>query len=150
MSMGLFGFRWLFAIWGLPLFLLSSAVSVLIVGALLVRLPATFFLDSHARDFWIDRHPVVRWSAKILKNLLGVLLVLTGIVLALPGVPGQGLLTILMGLVLIDFPGKRRVERWLISRRGVAEKINRLRAKFGRPPLLLEEKAGGQPEGGAP
>jgi hypothetical protein len=135
--MALFGLRWLLALWGIPLAILTSILSVVIVGAVLVRLPDTYFLDSHIRDFWIDRHPVLRWSAKLLKNLLGVALILVGFVLLLPGVPGQGLLTLLIGLVLIDFPRKRRAERWLLSCRGVANKVNRLRARFGRRPLLL-------------
>ena len=76
-----------------------------------------------------------------MKNLFGVFLVALGIVLSLPGVPGQGVLTILMGAMLLDFPGKRRVERWLLRRRGVFTSINRLRARFGRRPLELDAPA---------
>ena len=59
---------------------------------------------------------------------------------SLPGVPGQGLLTIFMGVMLIDFPGKHRFERWLVSRRVILAAANRLRAKAGRPPLEVEVK----------
>jgi hypothetical protein len=112
------------------------------VGALLVRLPATYFLDRHERGLWIDQHPIVRWLGIILKNALGWALIALGAVLSLPGVPGQGLLTILLGVMLIDFPGKRTLERRLIGRPGVLDRVNRLRARFGRRPLVLEETQG--------
>ena len=71
--------------------------------------------------------------------MIGWCLVALGIVLSLPGVPGQGILTILMGVVLVDFPGKYGVERWIVSRRFVKGAVNKLRVKLGRPPLRLEE-----------
>jgi hypothetical protein len=139
------GFTWRYTVLGILLFLATFTVSLAIVVAILVLLPAEFLLDRFQRDWWIDQHPVVRWSAKIAKNVCGAVLVLLGIILSLPGVPGQGLLTILIGLLLLDFPGKRRLERSLIERRGVAARINRLRACFGRPPLALEEPDNGMP-----
>jgi hypothetical protein len=140
MVTGLIGISWRIAIWTLVLFLATATVSLALVGAVLVLLPATYFLDSHQRDIWIDRHPAIRWSAKILKNACGWCLILIGIILSLPGVPGQGLLMILVGLLLVDFPDKRHLERRLLGRRGVAERINRLRARFGRPALILQEE----------
>lgn len=74
----------------------------------------------------------------VLRNLFGYFLILLGIILSFPGVPGQGLLTILMGVLLIDFPGKHRAERWLLTRRGVLSGVNKLRARVGRPPLLTD------------
>ena len=73
----------------------------------------------------------------IAKNALGVVVVLLGIVLSLPLVPGQGLLTILMGLMLLDFPGKRRMEIWMIRRKGIAKGIAWIRRKAGRQPLII-------------
>lgn len=121
------------------LFAATFLVSLLVIGALLVRLPATFFLDSHPRQLWPNRHPVLRWSAKIVKNLLGIALIVLGAVLSLPGVPGQGLLTILVGLILLDFPGKRRLERAILRRPAVLRRVNRLRARFARPALIVDE-----------
>jgi hypothetical protein len=64
--------------------------------------------------------------------------VMLGIIMAVPGVPGQGTLLILTGLTLIDFPGKRRLERSLIRRPSVLKLINGLRQRFQRPPLEIE------------
>jgi hypothetical protein len=81
---------------------------------------------------------LVRWGAVILKNLLGVFLVGLGIILSLPGVPGQGLLTILLGLIMLDIPGKRPLEARIIKRPAVRAAINKLRARFNKPPLVLD------------
>jgi hypothetical protein len=85
-----------------------------------------------------EQHPIVRWAGVILKNVLGTLLVLLGLFLSLPGIPGQGLLTILIGVMLLSFPGKRRLERRLVSRPSVLAAINALRAYFGKPAMRLE------------
>jgi len=74
----------------------------------------------------------------ITHNVLGVVLVALGIVMSIPGVPGQGILTILLGIMLLDFPGKRDLEHKLVSRPPVFKAINKLRHKFGKPALMLE------------
>jgi hypothetical protein len=58
--------------------------------------------------------------------------------MSLPGVPGQGLLTILLGIMLLDFPGKRGLEYKLVSKPKVRDAVNKLRRKFGKPDLILE------------
>lgn len=136
------GFNWPYVLWGSAVFVVTFALSLGAVGVVLVLLPATYFLDRHNRDFWIDRHPVIRWSGRIAKNLAGLILIVIGVALSVPGIPGQGLLTILIGLLLVDFPGKRRLERKLVRRPGISARINRWRARFGRPPLVLDEPEG--------
>jgi hypothetical protein len=84
-----------------------------------------------------SQHPVLRWMLRIGKNLLGIILVILGLVMSLPLVPGQGLITALAGLLLLNFPGKRRFEMWLVRRHGVLRGINWLRARRGRPPLIV-------------
>ena len=128
---------WWQTLWlSLAMFLVSSLGSVTVVAWVLVRLPADYFRNEHHRVFlWADAHPLLRWTALIAKNLLGGLLVVLGAIMSLPGVPGQGLLTILIGIMLLDFPGKRSLERALVSRPAVKRSINRLRERFGTPPL---------------
>lgn len=131
-------FTWETALIGALIFVVTFAGSTAIVSFLLVRLPPTYFQESHSRDFWLDRHRFIRWAGIIAKNVLGLILVGTGIIMALPGVPGPGLLTVLLGVMLLDFPGKRRLELKLVSRPRVLQGINGLRLKFGRPPLVLD------------
>lgn len=127
---------------GASLFLVTIIGSLLVVGFLLVKLPATYFQEFHSRDVWVDRHPMLRLAARSGKNVLGAMLVVAGTILALPGVPGQGLLTILVGLMLLDLPGKRRLERRIVGRPRILRGINRLRKRFGSPPLVLGSRRG--------
>ena len=82
-----------------------------------------------------SEHPVLRWTFRILRNLFGLILILLGIVMLVG--PGQGLIAILAGLLIADFPGKRRLEMWVIRRPGLLKGINWLRAHRGRPPLIV-------------
>lgn len=117
---------------------LTFAGSIAVVTFVLVKLPANYFHSSHDRAFLADRHLVLRWLGIFFKNLIGIVLVFFGVVMSLPGVPGQGVLTILLGIMLLDFPGKREMEAKLVSRPKVFRTINRLRARFGKPPLILD------------
>jgi hypothetical protein len=90
-----------------------------------------------ARSPW-PRQRVLYWAWRLLKNLLGAVLLLAGFVMLFT--PGQGILTILAGLWLMDLPGKRRWERNLISRNKVLTSINWTRQKFGQPPLRLKSQ----------
>ena len=80
----------------------------------------------------------VRWGAVIAKNIFGIFLVILGIILSLPGVPGQGILTILLGLIMLDIPGKRPLEARIIKRPAVLSAINSLRAKYNKEPLEVD------------
>src|SRR5467141_1103911 len=119
------------------LFFATFSLSLAVISFILVKLPSTYFQRSHPRKFWVDRHPSIRWAGLIGKNTLGIVLVLLGILMSIPGVPGQGILTILLGVMLVGFPGKRQLEFKLVSRPRVLETINRLRLRFGKPPLVL-------------
>ena len=114
----------------------SAIVSLIVVGTVLARLPADYFVNPATRIREEKRHPVTHVLLLIGRNLLGYFLIGLGIILSLPGVPGQGILTILMGVMLIDVPGKLRIEFWFITRRFVLGPVNKLRAKFGQPPLV--------------
>ncbi|MDQ2936919.1 MAG: hypothetical protein M3R67_05360 [Acidobacteriota bacterium] len=120
------------------LFLITFVFSLAIVSFILVKIPATYFRKDHPREFWPNRSTSVRYLGVIAKNVLGVLLVALGIVMSIPGVPGQGILTILLGIMLLDFPGKRDLENKLVSRPHVLKAINKLRHRFGKPSLVLD------------
>lgn len=130
------------AITGL-IFVVTMIVGTLLVGLVLVRMPAHYFCDHYVRDFWVDRHPFIRAAGRVLRNLLGVLMLAVGVFLALPAVPGPGLPIMVFGVTLVDFPGKRRWERWLVGRPAVLKGINKLRRRYGQPPMVLECVAGG-------
>ena len=121
---------------GLSLFL--AVGSIALAALIVVRWPVDQFKGLVAPPFWEHRHPVIRAVGLVGKNIAGYLIVLLGIIMALPGVPGQGVLLILIGLTLVNFPGKRRIERRLIRRPAVLRVVNRLRAWFGHPALEID------------
>jgi hypothetical protein len=129
---------WRGAAWGVGLFVLTLSVSLAETAVILVKLPAGYFSASHKAGVFADRSAVVRVLGLVGKNLLGVVHVVIGIVMSLPGVPGQGILTILIGLMLLDIPGTRTLELKIVSRPKVLRTINRLRARFHKPPLELD------------
>lgn len=123
---------------GVGIFAFSLAFSFAAIAIVLVKIPANYFSSHYRQDFLPNSSWVVRWGAVIAKNLLGVFLILLGIVLSLPGVPGQGILTILLGLIMLDIPGKRPLEARIIQRPTVLAAANNLRARWGKPPLILD------------
>lgn len=110
--------------------------TLILIPLLIVRIPEDYFTQRRRRPAaWWERYPLLRVAALLIKNLLGGVFIAAG--LAMLVLPGQGLLTIIIGLMLVDFPGKFRFERWLVSWRAVIRAINWMRAKAGRPPVKL-------------
>ena len=77
---------------------LSFFATLAVIPILLARMPADYFLHRRRETVFAQFHPALRIVALTLKNVLGAFLVLAGLVLSLPAVPGQGVLTILIGL----------------------------------------------------
>lgn len=123
---------------GVGLFLFSLTISFVSIAVVIVKIPANYFSSHYKQDFLPNSSWAVRWGAVILKNILGVLLIILGLLLSLPGVPGQGLLTILLGLIMIDIPGKRPIEAKIIKRPTILAAANQLRAKYNKEPLMLD------------
>lgn len=115
----------------------TFVVATGVVSFVVVKLPATYFHPDHDREILKDKHPAIRWAGIIGKNLAGIILIALGVVLSLPGIPGPGLVTILFGVMLVDFPGRRWLEHKIVSRPAVQKTINNLRKRFGKKPIKL-------------
>lgn len=113
-------------------------LSLVSVPWLVARIPEDYFLSPKPYVYYHEfRHPVIRILILIVKNVVGMVLLLSGISMLI--LPGQGILTIMMGLVLLNFPGKRRFERWLIRKQSISRALNWLRRRAGHAPLLEPE-----------
>lgn len=113
--------------------LLASILSIL---ALVIYLPADYF--TREKQISIVANPILRILLRILKNIFGVIALFIGFIMLLG--PGPGPLTILVGVILCDFPRKRKVERKLIARPALLTAANRIRARYNRPPILFNNK----------
>jgi len=110
--------------------------TLIVLIVVIVILPPEHFVRDHDRKnpavIPIENQAVF-FSYQILKNLIGILFILAGLVMLV--LPGQGLMTLVIGLSLTSFPGKRRLIQVIIERKAVLTSANWLRRKFGRPPL---------------
>jgi hypothetical protein len=116
--------------------LVVVVASAVAIPALVVRMPPDYF--AHARrpkGRLASSHPALRGLIIVGKNAVGAVLMVAGLAMLL--LPGQGLLTALVGFFLIDAPGKYRVEKWLVRRSLVRRPIDWMRRKRGREPLKL-------------
>lgn len=120
--------------WASGLSLLALVATAVGVPWVVSRLPYDYF-SREQRRAWRGRPsaPMTALLLGIAKNILGGLLVVLGVIMLFT--PGQGLLTILIGMLLLNFPGKYRLERWLVLRPGVLRGLNWLRHRHGRRPF---------------
>jgi hypothetical protein len=78
----------------------------------------------------------VACAVKIAKIILGIGLLVCGILMLV--LPGQGLITILIGLSLIPFPGKDKMEQRILSRHSVRSTLNWIRVKAKKEPFIFD------------
>lgn len=116
-----------------------NLVGVAILFVLVIRLPANYFLHDEPPPFMHGNHPLLRGAGFIAKNVIGAVLLVAGAIMILPGVPGPGLMAIVWGIVLIDFPGKRRLEMRLIRKPSILASVNRMRGWANHGPLIVDK-----------
>jgi len=122
---------------GLIVFSVIAFVGTLIaIPAILIRLPPDYFKNHHHKPWFANHHPVIRILGLVIKNIAGIIFLLAGIAMLV--LPGQGLLTMLLGFLFIDFPGKHRLEQKLIQHPQVLKAINALREKANKPPFTFD------------
>ena len=123
--------------WLGALSLLTFFISLLTLPWLVARIPEDYFLSKRRQPTdWKQEKPLVRSLLLVGKNILGGILLCGGFLMLF--VPGQGLLTIAMGLLLMDYPGKFKLERRIVSMPATLNSLNWLRAKTNNPPLRMD------------
>lgn len=122
-------------IWLTALSMVFFVGTLIAIPFILVRLPADYFDVRVPRPWMEDHHPVLRLVGHIVKNVVGAIFVFAGFLMLF--LPGQGVLTMLIGISMLDFPGKRKIEATLIGQPTVLSVINGMRQKFNKPPLRL-------------
>jgi hypothetical protein len=118
--------------------------TLIAVPMIIVALPKDFLWREDEKT---GRNLLNLWYFPYLmfKNIMGAVFILAG--LAMLVLPGQGLLTMLLGLGLITFPGKRRLIHRILGGKRIVKAINKLRSKFGKPPITLPDQRASTPSG---
>lgn len=115
--------------------IIGFIASLVAIPWILIRLPSDYF-DVRIPRYWMkEHHPILRISGLIVKNLVGFVFLIAGFLMLF--LPGQGLLTMLIGISLLDFPNKRKLEAKIIGKPALLNIINAMRHKFNKPPLTL-------------
>lgn len=126
-------------VWIGSLSLLTVIVSFIAVPMVIRRMPHDYFLEtSEGAEAIREQHPALRVVFLILKNLLGLVLVAGGLIMFFT--PGQGILTLVIGILLMNFPGKRRFEIRLIRMKPLRRGVDWIRRRAGQRPLELPDQ----------
>lgn len=113
--------------------------SLIVVPWIISRLPTNYFSDEKRHLSKLSGyHPVVYISLRIIKNLVGIVFFIAGVAMLV--LPGQGVLTMLIGMGLTDFPGKYKIERKIVSNMKVFKALNWVRKRAGVLPLQYPEQ----------
>ena len=126
----------LFFLGSLSIFILI--ISVFMMVLIISFLPEDYFKSENRNlisSVQNSRYPLLKLLVLITKNFFGVLLLLSGILMLV--LPGQGILTIITGLVFMDYPGKYKFERKLLRQKGVINSINWIRSRLSKPSLKV-------------
>ncbi len=123
------------AIWLTAASVVMFVGSIFVAAIVVIRLPHNYF--AHPTRPPRERNRGV--AIKVAKNILGAFLFLAGLAMLI--LPGQGVLMVLVGVMLLDIPGKYRLEKWLVSKGKVLKAMNWLRAKWDKQPLKVNGKS---------
>jgi len=135
-------FLWWMGILSLGLMIMGAVLLPLII----LRLPSDFL--SGNGNVEKRRFPRMKFRSRFYamnRNLIGGLLILAGFAMLLA--PGQGMIFILVGLGVMDFPQKKEMLMCLARQRHVLGAINRFRERFHRSPLRLPQDNDTQRDG---
>ena len=121
-------------IWFGSISLFIFLFSLLTIKWLVALIPEDYFINRKASKMR-SSNPVLWYIVLIIKNVVGYSLVLGGIMMLV--LPGQGVFTIIIGLMLSNYPGKYSIERKFIAIPSILKSINWLRQKSNKPPLNL-------------
>ncbi len=118
------------------IFFITSIASIPFIVA---RIPVDYFtIAGHQRQQQKEKpHPVLHLFFMCMKNLLGFALITAGVIMLFT--PGQGILSILFGLMIMNYPGKFRLECAIMRKPVVFKAVNRMREKQHQAALLAPE-----------
>lgn len=119
--------------------LLTFVGSLILLPWMILRMRTDYFIRHHQEVIERrKRHPALTVLICLLRNTLGFCLLLAGIAMLV--LPGQGILTMVIGLSAMDFPGKHRLNDKIIANRKIRQSLNWIRRKGGRDDLLFSSE----------
>ena len=105
--------------------------SLLLTPLLLGKIPQDYFV--HTNQHKVEIKHLGHLIVVISRTMVGFVLLIAGIIMLVT--PGQGIISIFLGLFLMEFPGKRKLELKLINHEPTFKALNWLRSKAGKGPF---------------
>jgi hypothetical protein len=113
--------------------ILVFVMSLIAIPAIIGKLPVDYFVTKNTAC----QQPLhLRVIRTVVRNTLGMVLICAGLIMLIT--PGQGLLSILAGVFISDFPGKRGFERWLVLKPSVKNSLNWIRRKQNCEEFIID------------
>ena len=114
--------------------ILIFIISIIGISWFVAQIPEDYFLSLKRKPSkWQEQKPILRLGILFGKNIIGFSLIIGGLLMLV--LPGQGLLTIVTGLLLINYPGKYKLEQKLVAMPSIFKALNWIRVKANKPPL---------------
>ena len=114
--------------------ILIFILSILGISWFIAQIPEDYFLSTKRKPSkWQEQKPILRLAVIFGKNIIGFSLIIGGLLMLV--LPGQGLLTIVTGLLLVNYPGKYKLEKKLVAIPSIFRALNWIRVKANKPPL---------------
>ena len=114
--------------------ILIFILSILGISWFIAQIPEDYFLSTKRKPSkWQEQKPILRLVVIFGKNIIGFSLIIGGLLMLV--LPGQGLLTIVTGLLLVNYPGKYKLEKKLVAIPSIFRALNWIRVKANKPPL---------------
>jgi hypothetical protein len=123
-------------IWFGSISLFIFLFSLLTIKWLVALIPEDYFINKRVTKIR-SINPMLWYVFLIIKNIIGYSLILGGVMMLV--LPGQGIFTIIIGLMLSNYPGKYSIERRFIAIPSILKSINWLRRKSNKPPINLSK-----------
>lgn len=109
------------------LFIIGALATPYLIGLI----PSDYFVQQKNYKFQI--HGFWHGIGLLVRTFFGLILFLAGVIMLFT--PGQGILSMVIGLSLMEFPGKHKLEYQLASHDPTFNALNWLRKKANKPPL---------------
>ena len=109
-------------------------LSIAGISWFVAQIPDDYFLSTkRQRTKWGQEKPILRLLFLLVKNIVGIFLIFAGLLMII--LPGQGFLTIVTGLLLINYPGKFKLEQKIVAMPSIFKALNWIRKKANKNPL---------------
>ena len=106
--------------------LVAFAVTLAVIPIWIKRMDRDFFIRKKRHTIrntpFLRRFPII-----IMKNITGIVLLAAGFIMLF--IPGQGVLTMVMGLTLVNFPFKQQLQIKVLRLKSVQATLNWIRRK---------------------